>query len=111
MPRVKKTPVPRSHHFIKEWRAFNQLTQEDAAALIDIDRTFLSKIERLQAQYNQDFLERASVAYKCSPADLISIDPFNDDESRRIFAHFSRADEPTRKTVMAVMKVLLKIDQ
>ena len=51
------------------------MTQMQAAESIGIEYTTLGKIERGLVPYGQELLESAAVAYRCSPADLISVDP------------------------------------
>jgi transcriptional regulator with XRE-family HTH domain len=66
---------PRRPTFLREWREYRNLTQDQAAEKIGIDRSTLSKIERGGVTYNQPFLEAAADAYSCTPADLISRKP------------------------------------
>jgi transcriptional regulator with XRE-family HTH domain len=64
-----------SRHFIKEWRKHRGLSQVQLAERIGIDKTYLSKIESGKRRYDQPFLEAASEALRCAPADLIMRDP------------------------------------
>jgi transcriptional regulator with XRE-family HTH domain len=61
--------------FLKEWREYRQLTQEQAAERLNISRTLLSKIENSKSPYTQGLLEAAAEAYRCDAADLIMRDP------------------------------------
>lgn len=61
--------------FLKEWREFRQLTQEQAAERLNISRALLSKIENAKSPYSQGFIEAAAEAYACEVADLIMRDP------------------------------------
>jgi transcriptional regulator with XRE-family HTH domain len=62
-------------HFIRQWRKHRGLTQERLAERIGIARSYLTKIERGDRRYDQPFLEAASDALRCEPADLIMRDP------------------------------------
>lgn len=62
-------------HYLKEWRTFRELSQEEAAERLDMDRGHLSKIERGVRPYNQPFLEAAAHVYKCTIADLLTRHP------------------------------------
>lgn len=73
-------PVPKPRRnlgrtFLKEWREYRGLTQEQAAERLNISRTLLSKIENAKSPYSQGLLEAAAEAYRCEPADLIMRDP------------------------------------
>lgn len=61
--------------FLKEWREYNNLTQERAADRLNVSRTLLSKIENAKSPYTQGFMEAAAEAYGCDVADLIMRDP------------------------------------
>jgi transcriptional regulator with XRE-family HTH domain len=62
-------------HFIREWRKFRGLNQEQFAERVGIDRGYLSKIESGKRRYDQPFLEAAAVVLQCEPADLIMRNP------------------------------------
>lgn len=66
---------PKGRTFLRAWRVHRGLTQEQAAARVDRDRTTLSKIERGKVPYDQALLEGLAEAYRCEPADLIMRDP------------------------------------
>lgn len=72
-------PMAKQPHYIKEWRKHRDLTQEQLAERIGIDRAYLSKIESGKRRYDQPFLEAAAVVLQCEPADLIIRDPSDPD--------------------------------
>lgn len=77
MPRPlpqKKRELRRT--FLREWRQYRNLTQEQAAERIGIDHSTLGRIERRLVPYSQGMLEAASEAYNCEPWDLLNVDPF-----------------------------------
>lgn len=61
--------------FLREWRLYRGLTQEQAADRIGIDYTTLGKIERRLVPYNQGMLEAAAEAYACEPWQILNVDP------------------------------------
>lgn len=63
--------------FLKEWREYRDLTQEEAASRLNISRTLLSKIENAKSPYTQGFMEAAAEAYRCEVPDLIMRDPLS----------------------------------
>ena len=61
--------------FLKEWRDYRMLTQEQAAERLNVSRSLLSKIENAQSPYTQGFIEAAAEAYGCDVPDLLMRDP------------------------------------
>lgn len=73
-------PVPKPKRqlgrtFLRQWREYRMLTQEQAAERLNVSRTLLSKIENAKSPYTQGFMEAAAEAYRCEVADLIMRDP------------------------------------
>lgn len=75
MPPVRKPRPKLRRTFLKEWRDYRGLTQEQAADRLNIDRSTLSRIERGESPYNQGLLEAAAEAYRCEPWDLLNVNP------------------------------------
>lgn len=65
----------KKRHYIREWRKYRKLTQEQLAERIGVDRTYVSKIETGKKRYDQFFLEAVATELNCDVADLISRDP------------------------------------
>lgn len=88
MPRRIGNPARRRRHFIKEWREFRRLTQEQLADMLRTTKTSISRIEDLKQGYTQDFLDACADALGTHPGVLL-IRPPNEQD---------RADsaEPTR---------------
>ena len=61
--------------FIKEWRKFRDLSQEQLADRMGVTRGYVSHVETGKRRYDQLFLEAAAEALNCTPADLIMRDP------------------------------------
>jgi transcriptional regulator with XRE-family HTH domain len=96
-------PRPQKPTFIRAWRVFRRLSQEQAAARLGLDgmnRSTLSRIENGKSPYDQAFLEAAAKAYTCEPADLLEIDPHSPEG--RIIADI-RALSPTKQDMLAAM--------
>lgn len=68
--RKKKRP-----HFIRPWRKFRHLTQQQLAERLDITQATLSRIEKGEIAYTQPVLEAIADALACEPGDLIMRDP------------------------------------
>jgi transcriptional regulator with XRE-family HTH domain len=69
----KKGPLART--YLKQWREFRELSQDDLADMIGTSGASVSRVENLETPYTQDWLEAVAEALGCAPADLISRDP------------------------------------
>ena len=76
MAPISKPKRQRQRHFIREWREYAKLRQEEVADRIRVDQSTISKVENGRSPYNQDLLEMLAPLYKArEPADLIRRDP------------------------------------
>lgn len=91
-------------HYIKEWRKHRGLTQVQLAERIGIDKSYLSKIESGARRYDQFFLEAASEALRCEPADLIIRDPSEPDGIWSVWDQLA----PTQKVQVVEMAKVIK---
>lgn len=107
---TKRAPPtrPRGRHFLRQWRKHRDLTQEQASERLEIEQGTLSKIERGLVPYNQDFLERAALAYGCEPSDLLDIDPLAPNAPKLIYTRLAKADPATQRRALDVLEALLK---
>lgn len=80
MPPVKKPIRQRRPQYIRHWREYRGLTQEQAAERVGISATSWGRIEGNKVPYNQDFLEEAAYALMCEPWDLLNVDPTKEGE-------------------------------
>jgi len=80
MPRrIQHDPARRRRHFIKEWRDYRELTQEQLADRLSMSAASLSRIESYKQPYTQDFLEACADALRTDAASLIMRNPTDDD--------------------------------
>lgn len=75
MPARIGNPKRRRRHFIREWREFRELTQEQLADLVHTTKTSISRIEDLKQGYTQDGLEAIADALGTHPSTLLSRPP------------------------------------
>lgn len=95
--------------FLRNWRVFRKLTQQQAAERLEIaDYTTIGRIERGVLPYNQDFLECAALAYGCDVEDLLSIDPLKPDGPKLIYSKMRGASPEMQKRIVEVVEALLK---
>lgn len=108
MPPVSKKPRARQKTFFRQWRDFRGLSQEEVADRCEIDRSTVSRVERGENPYDQDFLERFALAVGCDPQDLISIDPLKSDAPRLIYSHVRKATHEKQQEILRIVEALLK---
>jgi transcriptional regulator with XRE-family HTH domain len=108
MPSVSHPKRPLQRHFLKEWREFRNLSQEEAASRLGISRTQLSKIENRKSPYGQQFMEAAADAYGCTVADLVTRNPGNIDAVWSITDHLRTASAEQKAQVLRIVDALLK---
>lgn len=99
---------PRRRTFLRQWREKAGLNQESAADRIGITQGQLSRIERGDSPYNQDFLEAAALAYNCDPADLLMRDPSRSDAMWSIVDQLKVATPEQREDVRRVADALIR---
>lgn len=103
MPRVKKPKVSLRPTYLRQWRKFKKLTQEQAAEPLNIDATTLSRIERGESPYDQRFLEAAAKLYGCEPQDLLVRDP---EDPEGIWTAWSNLRPAQRRQAIKLLKAL-----
>jgi len=95
--RLKKPRFQRT--FLKEWREHRGYTQEQAAEMIGMDRSNLSRVERAEIPYSQALLEAAAEAYRCETVDLLIRNPLVPDAPWSVYDTLRKADPPTQIAV------------
>lgn len=93
---AKKAPK----QFIREWRKFRDLTQEQLAERMGIARSYVSHVEKGKRRYDQLFLEAAADALQCTPADLIMRDPTQSGSIWSIWDQIPGAERPQAAKVL-----------
>ncbi len=96
-------PMAQQPHYIKAWRKYRGLTQEQLAERIGIARSYLTKIERGTRRYDQPFLEAAAEALRCGPGDIITRDP---SEPEGIWSIWDTLSPHQRQQAVAVIRAI-----
>lgn len=96
--------------FIKEWREYRAVRQQDAADAIDVSRSLLSKIEKSKSPYSQAYLEGLAALYRCTPADLLVRDPRQAEDLWTIWTRVQNSPEQVQKRIKAVVMATLSSD-
>lgn len=98
--------MAKQRHFIKEWRKFRDLNQDQLAERIGVGQPYISKIERGVQSPDLEFLERAAEALSCSTTDLINRDPA---DPEAIWDLYDKMTTTQRAQVVEIAKTLLKV--
>ena len=106
--RAPKKPELR-RTYLREWREFRNLTQEQAAERLGIDRSHLSKVERRQVPYSQGLIEAAAEAYSCEPKDILGVNPHVAGEVIDLTELLRDVDPVIRAEVLGYVKGRLKL--
>lgn len=92
-------------HYIREWRKYRGLTQEQLAERIGITKSYVTKIETGARRYDQPFLEAAAEVLRVAPADLIMRDP-SDPEG--LWSLWDDLTPPERQQAVDLIRVVKK---
>jgi transcriptional regulator with XRE-family HTH domain len=96
---------PRRRTFIKQWREYRDLTQDDLAERLETSKASISRIENGEQAYTQDFLEACADALRTDPASLLMRDP-TDDEA--VWSIWDRAKVGERQMIESIVRSVVK---
>jgi transcriptional regulator with XRE-family HTH domain len=102
MPRIGN-PKHRRRHFIRAWREYRGLTQEQLADRLGTTKANISRIENLKQCYTQGILEACADALGTDPASLIMRDP-SDEEA--IWSIWDQAKPGQRRQIEAIVRAV-----
>lgn len=110
MARQTKRVVPRPKRiirrtFIKEWRKYRGLTQEQLADRVDMAVSNIAQLEQGRQGYSQAGLEAIAEALQCDVGQLLTIDPSKDDA---IWSIWEQARPGERKMIVDIAKTIVK---
>lgn len=74
----------RRRTFIKKWREYRNLTQDELAERLETSKASISRVENGQQAYTQDLLEACADILKTTPAGLLEIDPTDEEATERL---------------------------
>lgn len=72
-------PTSRGRIFLKQWRIYRGLTQEQLAERVNMSVSNISQLEQGRQGYSQEGLEALANALRCEPGQLLSVDPTKGD--------------------------------
>ena len=80
-PGYRRAPSQRGRTYFKDWRKFRKIRQEQIAAKLETTKATVSRIERGEMQYTQDYLEALAQLLGVHVATLLSRPPSEADRS------------------------------
>lgn len=98
--RPRPAPKPQKRrHFVKQWRKFKRLTQEQLAERIGVTPGAISQLELGRINYTQPMLEKLAEEFGCKPGDLLNVDPTVD---KAMWSIWETLDIPARNQVAEI---------
>ncbi len=98
-------PKRRRTTFIRQWREFRGLSQDQLADRLYTSKASISRIEKGTQAYTQDFLESAAEALRTDPASLLMRNP-EDDEA--VWSVWERAKPGERQMIEDIVRTVVK---
>jgi len=95
----------RRRTFIRQWREYRGLTQDQLADRLETSKASISRIEAGDQAYTQDFLEACAEALMTDPASLLMRDP-TDDEA--VWSIWERAKVGERQMIEEIVRTVVK---
>lgn len=89
--------------FLKEWRKYRGLTQDQLADRADLSKGFISNLESGGREYTQATLEQLAEALRCEPADLLMRDPSKADS---LWSIYDALSPPERQQAVQLIRVI-----
>jgi transcriptional regulator with XRE-family HTH domain len=111
--RVKTRLKERRRHFIKEWRKFSGLTQEQLAERIGVAVSTISQLETGKQGYSQPTLEAIADALGREPADLLMRKPPSKedpdlDPNAGMWSIWETLDQPAKIQAVRILETFKK---
>lgn len=103
-----KKPLPRPRFrptFIKHWREYRKLNQEQLAARLDMTQSHLSMLENGKRGYTQETLEAIADALQTDAASLLMRNPQDGDA---IWSIWEQAKPGERRMIVDIAKTVTK---
>jgi transcriptional regulator with XRE-family HTH domain len=88
---------------LRSWRKHRGLTLEQLAERLHMNKGALSRIERGERPYTQDFLEAVADILQCEPVDILIRDPSEPDS---VWSIWDRISPPQRDTARRILEQL-----
>jgi transcriptional regulator with XRE-family HTH domain len=110
MPRRVAHQRHRRPVYIRQWREYRELSQEQLADRLEMSAAQLSRIETGKQGYTQDFLEACADALRTDVPSLLMRDPLREDPSdpNSIWSLWDHAKPGERRLIVNIAKTVTK---
>jgi transcriptional regulator with XRE-family HTH domain len=103
MPKRVGQDRVRERHFLREWRKYRGLNQEELAYRTGQSNANLSRIERMEQPYTQDFLEIAAEVLKTDKVSILTRNP-QDPDSFDVASEYASAPPSFQDVVKSILR-------
>lgn len=104
--RPRAIPATRKRHFLKEWRRYRGLTQEQLAERIDTSASTISQLETGKQGYTQRTLEELALALATEPASLLAENPADGGDVWRLLERLRQLSPTARRQALTILDAL-----
>jgi transcriptional regulator with XRE-family HTH domain len=94
--------------YIKAWRKYRDLTQEQLAERLETSGATISRVENGKSPYDQGLLEALAEALQCEPADLLARPP---DKDFGIAAVLGDMTDDQKRKGLALLRALIAAEK
>lgn len=98
---------PSAPTYLRQWRKFRRLTQEQLAERVGMTAPTISQLENNKQGFTGETLAKMAQALGCSPAALLAYDPTEEDSLWPIFEAADRLRGRDKQKIRAILKVAL----
>jgi DNA-binding Xre family transcriptional regulator len=108
MARITKRVVPRfkpqrRRIFLKEWRKYRGMTQEQLAEAAGMVVSNVAQLEQGRQGYSDKGLEALADALRCTPGQILMVDPTRDEA---IWSIWETANQGDRQKIIDIAKTI-----
>ncbi len=107
-PHAEPSAMRRQRHFVRAWRKYRGLTQEQLADRIGVSGSNISLLESGKQNYTQRILEELALALGTSPASLLAEDPADQTGAWQIMEKLRLLSPTARRQAIAILDALAR---
>lgn len=107
---TRRSPEPqqRPRHFLREWRKYRHLTQQQLADRIGTVVSSISQLENGKQGYSQAILEALADALMCEPWDILNVNPLKEGDVVDLTRLLKDASPEQKAEAIGYVKGLLR---
>jgi len=94
--------------YLRQWRRYRGLTQEQLADAVGMTAPTISQLENNKQGFTGETLAKLAHALRCSPAALLGHDPTQEDSLWPVVEAAGHLQARDRQKILAILKVALE---